>query len=509
METRAPLIAVSDVTLERGARTLFRALSFDLMPGDRLAILGESGSGKSSLFQTLMGRAIWAAKAGRRERWPVVLQGSMTVGGVSHPHRKQWPEWLATNAGVLFQSGALFDGRSVRYNLAFPFRHAPVEKPEVPRRPDSTVLAGLLEKVGMLESAASDSMRNAMLSASVTDLSGGQRKRVALARALALRPRLLLLDEPTSGLDAATAAGIADTIRQLSEQDGVAVLCITHDPIFVERLACNKRIHLQPGKPVLVERDEVRTAPADAITMGVGKQSISEVGRRIVVDRLMMTMRQTVSRFFRLLADGASLCVPVALIGGAGLVIQAVAGPRLIQVFLAQGFVAGVFLGMGTIVPALLVIGLCASGLAGELAQRKHADQLEYLRLLGIPAKLYLGLPIIVSLMVVLPLLVWLSEFLMLCGGAVVLLGFEVRSAVTAADFWNQVWQIVESQMWWRSAIKGVTHGGLIGTAICWHGFCAGAGEQGLRRAISRCVLLASLLIIVGDVLWSWHWAGH
>lgn len=495
------MISINGVTLCRGRKTLFRGLSFDLAPGDRLAVMGKSGSGKSSLLQALLGRAIWNAQTCHSGRSSVITQGDITIGGIAHERKQEWVGWLSANAGVLFQSGALFDGCSVKENLAFPFRHAPVRRAGTPRRPDSERLSALLQQVGLISPDASSSERDGMLCRQVTDLSGGQRKRLALARALALSPQLLLLDEPTSGLDTDTATAIADTIRQLSERDGVAVLCITHDPVFVERLNCNKRIEI--GQNVVTShQDGMKTTQ-------VQDSRNLELNRRGWMDTWCMVSQQVLARLLGLLVDGISLCVPVALIAGAGLVIQAVAGPRLIQSFLAQGVVLGVFLGMGTIIPALLVIGLSASGLVGELTQRKHDNQLEYLRLLKISPANYFGVPMFVALMVAVPLLIWASEFLMLLGGFVALRSFEARSAVTAAGFWNQVWSIVTPEMWQRSAIKGVTHGALIGLVICGCGFTSGPGERGLRRAISQCVLIASLLIIIGDVAWSWYWAGQ
>ncbi len=496
-------ISVNNLTLKRGGKTLFSHLSFQVLPGDRLAILGGSGSGKSSLLQALLGRAVRSECSlfCCKGRNPVVSEGEIWIFGRPLERRREWVDWFAANAGVLFQSGALFEGKTVKENLTFPFRHSPLRIDDIPRKPDKERLLELLRQVELLAPDDGPDVGDELLSRPVTELSGGQRKRLALARALALRPRLLLLDEPTSGLDTATAEAIADTIRLLSERDGVAVLCITHDPFFIERLACNKKIDISSTQTIL-DKGDVVTQPVSELSRSMGR-------KRTWMGLSWMIFMQFVQRLLRLLVDGVALCVPVALIAGAGLVIQAVAGPRLIQKFLAQGVAMGVFLGMGTIIPALLVIGLSASGMAGELTQRKHNDQLEYLRLLRIPPVKYLGVPIILALMVAMPLLICVTEYLMLVGGALALKLFEVRSSITAAYFWNQVWQIVTPVMWQRSIIKGVAHGSLIGITVCCCGFTGGAGEQGLRRAISICVLIASLAIIVNDVLWSWYWAGQ
>jgi phospholipid/cholesterol/gamma-HCH transport system ATP-binding protein len=499
VKEQAPLIEVSDVTLCRGTAVLFRALSFELLPGDRLAIMGGSGTGKSSLLQALMGRATWGAYSLSGRRRPMVSQGEVLVGGVPHERQREWPGWLARNAGILFQSGALFDGRSIRENLAFPFRHAPLVDGVDGRRPSAERLASLLLTVGM---ASSEQDAEALLRRPVTALSGGQRKRVALARAMALHPRLLLLDEPTSGLDTATSAAVADAIREISKRDCVAVLCITHDPVFVERLGCNKRIEIRP---------EARAASKSVARPASPRSPLWWKLIRFphCLDGIFMVAGQTVARLARVLVNGASLCFPVAMIAGAGLVIQAVSGPRLVQSFLTQGVVLGVFLGMGTIIPTLLLIGLAASGLTGELAQRKHGDQIEYLRLLGVRPWAYLGVPIILALTFATPLLIWASEFLMLAGGWVALKLFEDQSVITATSFWFQAWEQVSGEMWLRSGIKGATHGCLVGLTACVCGLTSNPGEPGLRQAIVRCVLVASLLIIIDDVMWSGYWAGQ
>lgn len=504
-------IAVRDLTLCRGERVLFRGLTFDLAAGDRVAVMGDSGSGKSSLLQALLGRAAFGTRVRPTKRMPQVSQGTILVGGLPPERMSAWPGWLAANAGVLFQSGALFDGKSVQDNLSFPFRHSGRLVGRHSRTPSVELLSKLLEDVGLIRPETDPEERDALLRTDVKNLSGGQRKRLALARALTLRPRILLLDEPTSGLDSRTAALVADTIRTLSERDGVAVLCITHDPAFVERLGCNKRIRI--GQTADIESSHTPLPlPRPGEARRDGRDADEEPPTLTIslpawADSTLAALRDTGSRLSDVLLGGASLCIPVGLIAGAGLTIQAVAAPRLVQTFLARGVVAGVFLGMGTIMPALLIIGLCASGLTGELAQRKHGEQLEYLRLLGIRPWRFLGVPITAALAVATPLLIWISEWMMLAGGAVALRLFESRSAVSGARFWHEVWRLVEWEMWKRSAIKGLTHGLVTGLVVCAFGFGCQSGEDGLRRAIARCVLVATLLVVAGDIAWSWYWA--
>ena len=508
--TRAPFIEFSGVTLVRGDDTLFENASFSLLPGDRLAVTGGSGCGKSSLLSAALGRAR-IQRSGRRagRRRLTLLKGSIKVHGCVPTRHGDALDWLTENAGVLFQSEALFEGRSVLYNLSFPVKHGRAQTVAATEATGTNdFLTDLLRSVDLVEADATSAGISKLLHTKVGNLSGGQRKRVALARSMAQRPKLLLLDEPTSGLDPETSASVAATIRGICDRDATTVLCITHDPGFAKLIACNKIAFIDKDTKTFVMQKDEPAAVTAAPTGLADATGTAHLGGFRQLRQMRFYASQLLCRFGRLLWDGGKLCVPVALIAGAGLVIQAVAGPKLIQRFLAQGVVAGVFLGMGTIIPSLLVIGLCGSGLTGELAQKKHTDQLEYLRLIGVSPSLLLAFPFFVGMLLAVPLLIWLSEFLMLAGGAIALLGFEHQSRVSAAKFWYEVWQLVDTEMFMRSAIKGSTHGGIIGIAVCWFGFRSRPGESGLRAAIASCVLVSSLLVIIADVLWSWHWAG-
>jgi len=392
----------------RGKGVPFSDLTFDLVAGDRLAIMGESSSGKSSLLQALLGRATFGTRVRPTQRMPQVLQGTILVGGLPPERISAWPSWLAANAGALFQLGALIEGRSLQENLSFTFRHPSRLAGRNSRTPSAARLSELLEDVGLIHPKTGSDERDAFLRTDVKDLSDGQRKRLALARALALRSRILLLDELTSGLDSRTAVLVADTIRGLSERDRVAVLCTTHDPEFVERLGCNKRIRFEQTADI-----ESSRAAFPLPRLGESRQEQREPDRESPkataslpawADAMRASLQHTGSRLSDVLLGSASLCITVGLIAGAGLTIQAVAAPRLLQTFLAQGVVAGVFLGMGTIMPALLIIDLCASGLTGDLAQRKHGERFEYLRLLGIRPWRFPGVPIPAAWAVATPL---------------------------------------------------------------------------------------------------------
>ena len=176
-------------------------ISLDVMPGEILGIAGGSGSGKSVLLKTLTG--LHTPDAGK------VLVDGTPIDEVGNAEK-------ASLFGVLFQQGALFSSLSVAQNIMFPMRQHTDLQPEQqePIAAMKLALAGLPADTGRKFPS---------------ELSGGMVKRAALARALALDPRILFLDEPTSGLDPTAASGIDALILQLNKDLGITVVIVTHD----------------------------------------------------------------------------------------------------------------------------------------------------------------------------------------------------------------------------------------------------------------------------------------
>jgi phospholipid/cholesterol/gamma-HCH transport system ATP-binding protein len=194
-----------------GGQTVLNGASLGLHPGETLTVLGRSGEGKSVLLKILAGLMTPDAGSVRIDGEEIVGIDERQLG----PVRRKF--------GLLFQNGALFDSLNVEENVAFPlveFGVAGVE--EVKRR-----VRTALEAVGMSEHWRKMPVH----------LSGGQRKRVALARAIITQPRCLLYDEPTAGLDPIGTANIDRLIRDFQERFQVTSLVITHDLKTVERIA--------------------------------------------------------------------------------------------------------------------------------------------------------------------------------------------------------------------------------------------------------------------------------
>jgi phospholipid/cholesterol/gamma-HCH transport system ATP-binding protein len=200
--TRAEAILSARGIVNRfGRQVVHDKLDLDIRRGEILGIAGGSGSGKSVLLKTLIGLH-------RPDAGEVVLDGK-PVTGLADTER-------AFLFGVLFQQGALFSSLSVAQNVMLPLREHTSLAPEARER----IAAMKLELAGL----GADS--GIKLPA---ELSGGMVKRAALARALALDPRMLFLDEPTSDLDPITAGGIDALILQLNRSLGVTVVIVTHD----------------------------------------------------------------------------------------------------------------------------------------------------------------------------------------------------------------------------------------------------------------------------------------
>ena len=193
------------VKLEKAfdANRVLRGVDLDVERGETVVVLGGSGSGKSVLLRHAVG--LFRPDAGQ------VWVDGVEISGLDED------ELLETRkkVGMLFQSGALFDSMTVRENVAFALlEHTDWD--------DEKVLARVNEVLGYVE-------LDNVLDLMPADLSGGMRKRVALARAIALAPAAILYDEPTTGLDPITANTINQLIRSLQKRLGVTSIVVTHD----------------------------------------------------------------------------------------------------------------------------------------------------------------------------------------------------------------------------------------------------------------------------------------
>jgi phospholipid/cholesterol/gamma-HCH transport system ATP-binding protein len=217
------IVEIEHVQKSFGANNVLRDISFKIEKGENLVVFGKSGSGKSVLIKCLVG--LLSADNGR-----IVLLGK-TLSDLKYAELNL----LRKKVGFLFQSAALYDSMTVRENLEFPLRDMKFNSQE---EIDALVIEAL-ENVGLAE--AIDKMPS--------ELSGGMRKRVGLARTLILKPDLILYDEPTTGLDPITSKEISQLILDVQKKYNAAAIIITHD-VECARITANRMIVMKDGASV-------------------------------------------------------------------------------------------------------------------------------------------------------------------------------------------------------------------------------------------------------------------
>jgi phospholipid/cholesterol/gamma-HCH transport system ATP-binding protein len=224
-----------DIEKAFGPNKVLRGVNLNVVRGETVVVLGGSGSGKSVLLRHAVG--LFRPDAGQ-----VFVEGVE----ISKLHEDELLE-TRKRVGMLFQSGALFDSMTVRENVSFALlEHTTWDEAKVLARAEEVLR--LVELEGVLELMPSD-------------LSGGMRKRVALARAIALAPAAILYDEPTTGLDPITANTINHLIRSLQKRLGVTSIVVTHD--IQSAFAVGDRIAFLHEGRILFQGTtaEARTAP--------------------------------------------------------------------------------------------------------------------------------------------------------------------------------------------------------------------------------------------------------
>jgi phospholipid/cholesterol/gamma-HCH transport system ATP-binding protein len=223
MKDKSPIVEVKNLTISFGTNHVLKDFSMEVRAGQNLAILGKSGSGKSVLIKCIIKLLI--PNSGKI----IILENDISKLDDDEMDR------LRSKVGFLFQSNALYDSLTVRQNLEFPLRRH-WTKEERKLNAEQAVLEAL-EDVGL--SHTIDMMP--------AQLSGGMRKRIALARTLILRPSVILYDEPTTGLDPITAREISQLMIAVQQKYNATAIIISHDLTCI-KMVSNRVIMLIDGK---------------------------------------------------------------------------------------------------------------------------------------------------------------------------------------------------------------------------------------------------------------------
>jgi phospholipid/cholesterol/gamma-HCH transport system ATP-binding protein len=200
---------------------VLRDINLVINKGENIVILGKSGTGKSVLIKSIVGLV-------------EIDDGKLVIFGqnISELNDKELIE-IRNKIGFLFQSGALYDSMTVRENLEFPLKRQlrPIAQEEM-----DLLVKEALQNVGLSEA----------INKSPSELSGGMRKRLGLARTLILKPEIMLYDEPTTGLDPITSKEISKLILEVQKKYNTSSIIITHD-IECARLTANRIIVIKDG----------------------------------------------------------------------------------------------------------------------------------------------------------------------------------------------------------------------------------------------------------------------
>ena len=259
MDNLAPqsgvVISVRDLRVKYGEREILHGVDFDVTHGETVVILGGSGSGKSTLLRTLVGLE-------RPSSGHIWIKGS----DIATTPRDELDE-IRKRIGMSFQGGALFGSMTVGENVALPLKeHTKLE--------DSTIEIMLrlkLDQVGL--AGFEDYMPS--------QLSGGMKKRAAVARALAMDPEILFFDEPSAGLDPIIAAGIDELILELKKAFEMTIIVVTHE-LASAFLIADRMILIDKGYIVAIgATEEMRTSTHPRVRQFLDRVAEPEVAHEL------------------------------------------------------------------------------------------------------------------------------------------------------------------------------------------------------------------------------------
>ena len=239
----SPIIIFDHVSLAFDEKVILRDVSFTLIKGHTKIFLGASGAGKSTILKLIVGLL-------RPDSGVIWVNGERVDGKTEAELMK-----IREDLGMVFQEGALFDSLTVAENVGYKLLESGMLEDQVRRRVEEVLgFIGLAEFIDRMPS----------------ELSGGQRRRVAIARAMAYKPRILLYDEPTTGLDPITSNTVDDEIIKLRDLEGVSSIVVTHQLRDAFRVATYEAIRQGRGIDI-VPADPQKCEEAEFIMLKDGR----------------------------------------------------------------------------------------------------------------------------------------------------------------------------------------------------------------------------------------------
>ena len=220
-DERRPMVALEQVSKAFGRHLALDAVDLVVATGEVVVVIGPSGSGKSTLCRTI-------------NRLETIDRGRILVDGAEMPQEGRALARLRADVGMVFQSFNLFAHRTVLQNVTL----GPVRVRGIGRAAARDRAMALLDRVGVADQAGK----------MPAQLSGGQQQRAAIARALAMEPKVMLFDEPTSALDPEMVSGVLDVMRDLAE-GGMTMVVVTHEMGFA-RSAADRVVFMDAGRVV-------------------------------------------------------------------------------------------------------------------------------------------------------------------------------------------------------------------------------------------------------------------
>lgn len=433
-------------------------------PRERVAVIGRTGEGKTVLLRCVLGLLSPEAGHVRLLGKPVTRRSIATAG-----------------VGVAFQSPGLFDAWSVAENL----------------RAASKIHLDERAIVSLLSSVA---LHGVPPESSVTQLSGGQQKRLSMLRAMLRGSELIVLDEPTSGLDPRTSAAIAELLRRELESRPRAVLLITHDYETAVRL-CDRIVMLSNGRIEEVRLVRTGTVADDAAALRDALGDDEAVPR---TRARRPPARGIIPLTLGFVLLGAPLAGMAMALLGAMLVAQSAhVGTFDVSRYIPGAIVHAVFREMAPLVVGFLLASRIGARVAAELAGMSYTAQIDSMRALGISPVQRLLLPFLASAAMAFPLCIAIGAASAVVAGAFSAGIPSVGLSIGTRRFFDLAREAFELRLMLSLVFKGLAMAVAVVGVSYWCGTRPVANAHALGRAVTLAAVLGSISVVVADVLGS------